>query len=1656
MKRFTSHSKRASGQHPSRKLYRFARRASYAALVALIAFTYSYLPSLTKPAHAQAPAINNPPVLPHSILVFPQRDFVSASGFAAADTVIVKVVHPNGTTLSSDARVPQDDPTTPDFDGIVEINHPGGGCWVGTTPDIRPGDRVQTWATNGATGVTVIDETTVQNVVAKRPVIVQHATGGLSNGIIQIHGTATGLNANGTANTTPLPITELEQRLVAPRDAFDVNGRRTLRAAGGVAPAKPGDGTLNYDPIDATNPNGINWTATYSSLDEADVLRADGAEARIMWLGAGAAGAEGTIYEIGAGILAGPSAPCTAPLEVLPPPPGSELIPPSTPTNLTATVNGSNTVHLTWTAATDNVGVTSYGIYRNGVPIDNVSNADGSAPAPTVYDDFNVAPGVYTYTVDAADAVGNRSNQSNATNAATTSQSAGNFPVCGTPIVEPCISELPADPVQIIGFPARDFTSASGYQPDDQVTVQVIRDGLVISTSSVIPVDDPTTANFDGIVEVNHPGGGCWQGVTPDIRTGDIIRQIAYAPVTVNGSTSLAIRRIDQTPVANISVKRPVIVHAATPGLNDGVIEIHGTAMTPSGDPMPLGNIEQRLVALRDSFDFNGRRTLRAGGGSTDGTFIYDAVNNADGIKFTVTYSRLNENDVFRAVGGTTSTGRTFPGAESRILWLGDPAAVAPGMTIYENSADTISGPAAGACFAPLEQLDINPPTVPTLTAVRVGANSVQLNWSAALDDVYVNGYGVYRDGVRIRNVNGSTLSYLDQNVPAGNHTYAVDAVDSASPNIYYTSPQNNPNASPTPSPTPTPNTPDPIIQGLEWGNRSALSNVVSNPQPDVLAPSTPANLVATANSATSSVTLTWTAATDNVGVASYRLYRNGVALTPDVTGTPPATTFTDAALAPGTYTYTVDAADSSGNRSAQSAAATAIVTAVADTIAPTTPTNLVANTRDIYTSAVAPAIGPQDILLTWTAATDNVGVTSYGIYRRVSASAAAPAGAFTKIADLGAGVLTYTDVSIAPGTYDYAVDAADTAGNRSAQSALGSAASVSDAPVAPHSIIPFPQRDFVSSTGYAVSEGPVVVSVIRGGRVLSTSTPVPVVEDPATPGFGAVEVNHPGGGCWNVLTPDLRPGDIVRFTNAHGVPDQTTTANVTAFRATDKKLDDTALPAGTVQTHGTAQDAAGNPLALDAVESRLIASSANPFSVNGRRTLRAGGGSTDGTLAYDPVDPVTNPKGTNWTATFTGLSSADVTLAIASESRGVWLGRDPLALTELTIFENGDGVVGGPSAPCTAPAEAGPAATLNPTSVDFGNLSAPTSGAAIASDTRLITVTNTGAADPFGSATLNITGLRVLGSSDFSIAAENCNARAFAANGSCTVSVKFAPTAQAARAGQLVIYDNANNSPFQIVPLAGNGIVSNTISVTAPDHSFDIPAVIGFVRNAQGSIIDTTARVELIWTGTGAISKYELQYTNNGGTTWLPVSLASPTATRAVIDLSMGTFAAPKNYRFRVRAYDANNAAGSFVTGAQFGLSSADDGLSNTVTYQGSWQTATLAGAFGTGSTVHFSTSNGARVNLNKVTYVNASYVAFVTTLGPDRGLASVSIDGAAPVTIDLYSATLKTAQVVVERNITPGQHTVTITVLGQRSPACVGTSCGTRVDIDSFLLLR
>src|SRR5207302_6739024 len=125
-------------------------------------------------------------------------------------------------------------------------------------------------------------------------------------------------------------------------------------------------------------------------------------------------------------------------------------------------------------------------------------------------------------------------------------------------------------------------------------------------------------------------------------------------------------------------------------------------------------------------FTFNGRKTLRAGAGNTDGTFSYDTANNPTGINWTVRYSGLVAGDVSLCVNG-----------EIRVRWLGTIPANANELTIYSNSAAVVPGPLAGSCTAPLEPLDVTAPTAPSnLASTSAGPNSISFTWTASTDNV--------------------------------------------------------------------------------------------------------------------------------------------------------------------------------------------------------------------------------------------------------------------------------------------------------------------------------------------------------------------------------------------------------------------------------------------------------------------------------------------------------------------------------------------------------------------------------------------------------------------------------------------------------------------------------------------------------------------------------------------------------------------------------------------------------------------------------------------------------------------------------------------------------------------------------------------------------
>jgi len=86
--------------------------------------------------------------------------------------------------------------------------------------------------------------------------------------------------------------------------------------------------------------------------------------------------------------------------------------PPSAPTNLTAVASSSSEIDLSWTASTNNVGVTGYQVFRNSVQI-------ATSTLTTYADTGLTASTTYTYTVEAFDAAGNVSATSNSAIATT-------------------------------------------------------------------------------------------------------------------------------------------------------------------------------------------------------------------------------------------------------------------------------------------------------------------------------------------------------------------------------------------------------------------------------------------------------------------------------------------------------------------------------------------------------------------------------------------------------------------------------------------------------------------------------------------------------------------------------------------------------------------------------------------------------------------------------------------------------------------------------------------------------------------------------------------------------------------------------------------------------------------------------------------------------------------------------------------------------------------------------------------------------------------------------------------------------------------------------------------------------------------------------------
>lgn len=218
----------------------------------------------------------------------------------------------------------------------------------------------------------------------------------------------------------------------------------------------------------------------------------------------------------------------------------------------------------------------------------------------------------------------------------------------------------------------------------------------------------------------------------------------------------------------------------------------------------------------------------------------------------------------------------------------------------------------------------------------------------------------------------------------------------------------------------------------------------------------------------------------------------------------------------------------------------------------------------------------------------------------------------------------------------------------------------INEPPELPHEVVIFPERDFVVADGYDANTS-LNFTLKRNGVVIGTASGT-------TDGAGFLEVNHPGGVCWNNFTPNILPEDVVEVTNASGDGDRSRTANVTAEAAEIVGTD--------VVIHGTAQNADGSQIPIDLMEQRIVqpAFRDTPGSTITRRDIRAtSDGAGEGSISYDA------PGSNNWTATYSGLNAVERDLAVDGQTRILsWLDTNAAGdRLGITIYEVGE--LGGP-----------------------------------------------------------------------------------------------------------------------------------------------------------------------------------------------------------------------------------------------------------------------------------------------------------------------------------------------------------------------------------------
>jgi len=298
--------------------------------------------------------------------------------------------------------------------------------------------------------------------------------------------------------------------------------------------------------------------------------------------------------------------------------------------------------------------------------------------------------------------------------------------------------------------------------------------------------------------------------------------------------------------------------------------------------------------------------------------------------------------------------------------------------SFYVTASDLAGNVSEKSNFEDITITDAQPPTAPANVASVVSGSAIAITWDIATDNVGVEQYTVYCNGPYLGITTETSYTYGAAN-QGTTYSFYVTARDLA-------------------------------------GNVSEKSNIVDIIIADAQAPTAPANASVAVSG--SGITITWDAATDNIGVEQYKVYCNDAYL-----GTTTETSYIYAGANQGaTYTFYVIAFDFVDNISEKS---NTVDITMSDTQPPTVPQNLTIIDR---TST--------SIKLEWEESTDNIEVVGYDIYQETTVIGSVTGSSIYVVAELEQST-----------EYTFMVKAKDKAGNISEASNLIMAATLPEKP---------------------------------------------------------------------------------------------------------------------------------------------------------------------------------------------------------------------------------------------------------------------------------------------------------------------------------------------------------------------------------------------------------------------------------------------------------------------------------------------------------------------------------------------------------------------------------------------------------------------------------